>query len=64
MNEIHGNVAVMLEVINAYDNLVGNPEGKKPLKRPRHRWENNIKMDRKIGFKVLRWIHLAQDNVQ
>jgi hypothetical protein len=36
---------------NAYKVLVGKPEGKKPLGRPRHRWENNIKMDlRGIGW--------------
>jgi hypothetical protein len=30
---------------NAYKILVGKPEGKRPLKRPRHRWEDNVKMD-------------------
>jgi hypothetical protein len=30
---------------NAYNILVGKPEGKKPVGRPRHRWENNIRMD-------------------
>jgi hypothetical protein len=35
---------------NAYRTLVGKPEGKRPLGRPRHRWEENIRMDlRKIG---------------
>jgi hypothetical protein len=36
---------------NAYGILVGNPEGKRPLGRPRHRWVDNIKMDlREIGL--------------
>jgi hypothetical protein len=36
---------------NAYRILVGNPEGKGPLGRPRRRWENNIKMDiKEIGW--------------
>jgi hypothetical protein len=35
---------------NAKKKIVGNPEGKRPLEKPRRRWENNIKMDlRKIG---------------
>jgi hypothetical protein len=39
---------------NAYKILVGKPEGKRPLGRPRRRWEDNIKMDlRKIGVRVL-----------
>jgi hypothetical protein len=41
---------------------VGNPEGKRPLGRPRHRWEGEIKMDlREIGWGGVEWIHLAQD---
>jgi hypothetical protein len=39
-----GHVALM-EKRNAYRMLVGNPEGKRPLRRPRHRWVDNIKMD-------------------
>jgi hypothetical protein len=35
----------MPEKINAYRLLVGNPEGKRPLGRPRHRWVDNIKLD-------------------
>jgi hypothetical protein len=39
------------EVRNAYNILVGKPEGRRPLGRPRQRWEYNIKMDlREIGF--------------
>jgi hypothetical protein len=39
-----GDVARMGEKRNAYRNLVGKPEGKKPLGRPKRRWEDNIKM--------------------
>jgi hypothetical protein len=42
--------------------LVGKPEGKRPLGRPRHRWIDNIKMDiPEIGLSVVDWIGLAQD---
>ena len=42
--------------------LVGKPEGKKPLGRPRHRWEDNIKMNlQEVGFGGMDWIQLAQD---
>jgi hypothetical protein len=45
--------------------LVGRPEGKRPLGRPRRRWEDNIKMDlREIGIDGENWILLAQDRVQ
>jgi hypothetical protein len=45
--------------------LVGRPEGKRPLGRPRHRWENNIKVDlRDTGINGVNWICLAQDRVQ
>jgi hypothetical protein len=48
-----------------YRVLVGRPEGKRPLGRPRHRWEDNIKMDlREIGNYGPNWIQLAQDRVQ
>jgi hypothetical protein len=41
---------------------VGNPEGKKPLWRPRRRWEDNIRMDlQEVGNGVMEWIGLAQD---
>jgi hypothetical protein len=47
-----------------YRVLVGRPEGKKPLGRPRCRWEGNIKMDlREIGIDGANWIQLAQDRV-
>ena len=42
--------------------LVGKPEGKRPLGRPRHRWEDNIKMDlREVGCDARDWIALAED---
>ncbi|KAJ4432674.1 hypothetical protein ANN_21297 [Periplaneta americana] len=47
---------------NAYRVLVGRPEGKRPLGRPRRRWEDNIKMDlREVGYDDRDWINLAQD---
>jgi hypothetical protein len=49
-------------MINAYSILVGKPEGKRPLGRPRRRWEDNIRIDlRKIGWEDVDWIHLAPD---
>jgi hypothetical protein len=57
-----GHVACMGEVTGAYNILVGRPEGRRPLGRPRRRWEDNIKMDlREIEFGDVDWIHLAQD---
>jgi hypothetical protein len=45
--------------------LVGSPEGKRPLGRPRRRWEDNMKMDlREIGIDRANWIQLAEDKVQ
>jgi hypothetical protein len=42
--------------------LVGKPEGKRPLGRPRRRWEHNLKMDyQEVGSGGLDWIELAQD---
>jgi hypothetical protein len=48
---------------NVYRVLVGKPEGKRPLGRPRGRWEDGIKMDlREIGWGGgVEWIHLAED---
>jgi len=46
----------------AYRVLVGKPEGKRPLGRPRLRWEDNIKMDlQEMGCGCMDWIDLAQD---
>jgi hypothetical protein len=57
-----GHVARMGEKRNAYRTLVGKPEGKRPLGRPRCSWENNIKVDlRKIRWGDIDWIGLAQD---
>jgi hypothetical protein len=57
-----GHVTRMGEVRGAYNILVGKPERRRPLGRPRHRWEDDIKMDpREIGFGDVDWIHLAQD---
>jgi hypothetical protein len=39
-----GHVVRMGDKAKAYSILIGNPEGKRPLERPRHKWENNIKM--------------------
>jgi hypothetical protein len=45
-----------------YNVSVGKPEGKRPLGRPRHRWEDRIRMDlREIGLGGVDWIRLAQD---
>jgi hypothetical protein len=47
---------------NANRILVGKPEGKRPLGRPRRRWEDNIKIDlRDVGWDGRAWIDLAQD---
>jgi hypothetical protein len=60
-----GHVACMGEWRGAYRVLVGRPKGKRPLGRPRHRREDNIKMDlREIGIDGANWIQLAQDRVQ
>jgi len=45
-----------------YKVLVGKPEGKRPLGRPRRRWENNIKMDlEEVGCEGMEWIELVQE---
>jgi hypothetical protein len=45
--------------------MVGRPEGKRALGRPRSRWEDDIKMDlREIGIDGANWFRLAQDRVQ
>jgi hypothetical protein len=60
-----GHVARMGEGRSVYRVLVGRPEGKRPLGRPRRRWEDNIKMDlREIEIDGSNWIQLAQDRVQ
>jgi hypothetical protein len=60
-----GHMALMGEGRGVYRVLVGRPEGKRPLGRPRLRWEDNIKLDlREIGIDGSNWIQLAQDRVQ
>jgi hypothetical protein len=50
---------------SAYKILVGNPEGKRPRGRPRHRWEDNIRRYLKgTGWEVVGWMHLAHDKGQ
>jgi hypothetical protein len=54
--------ATRMEKRNAYKILVGKPEGKRPLGRPRHRWVDDIKADlREIGWGGMDWIDLAED---
>jgi len=56
-----GHVARVLERRGVSRVLVGKPEGKRLLWRPRRRWEDNIKMDvQKVGSRVVNWIELAQ----
>ena len=57
-----GHVARMGERRGVYRILVGKPEGKRPLGRPRHRCEDNIKMDiKEVECGGLDWIELTQD---
>jgi hypothetical protein len=52
----------MGEERKVYKVLVGKPEGKRPLGRPRHRWKDGIRMDlREIAWGSVHWIRLAQD---
>jgi hypothetical protein len=45
-----------------YRGLIETPEGKRPLGRPRHRWEDNMKMDlQEVGCRGVEWIDLGQD---
>ena len=57
-----GHVVHMEQGRGVYRVLVGKPEGKRPLGRPRHRWEDNIKMGlQEVGGGGMDWIDLAQD---
>ena len=57
-----GHVASMSEERGVYRVLVGKPEGKRPLGRPRCRWVDNIRMDlHEVGCGYVDWIGLAQD---
>jgi hypothetical protein len=60
-----GYVARMGEMRNTYNILVGKPEERRSLGRPRCRWEDNIRMDlRGIGWKGVEWMHLVQGRNQ
>jgi hypothetical protein len=57
-----GHVARMGEERNVYKVLMGKPEGKRPLERPRCRWEDRIRIYlTEIGWESVEWIQLAQD---
>jgi hypothetical protein len=57
-----GHMGRMGEKRNVYRLLVGKPEGKRPLGRPRRRWIDNIQIDlSEIGVSVVDWIGLPQD---
>jgi len=57
-----GNVALVGETRGAYRVWLGKPERKRPLGRPRHGWEDNIKMHlQEVGCGGMKWIELAQD---
>ena len=57
-----GQVARKGERRGVYRLLVGKPDGKRPFGRPRHRWEDNIKMDlQELGIGGMDWIELSQD---
>jgi hypothetical protein len=52
-------------VRNAYNSLAGKPKGKRPLGRPRRKWENNMRLElRKLGWESVDWIHRPQDRDQ
>ena len=57
-----GHVARMGKRLFVYRVLLDKPEGKRPMGRPRRRWEDNIKMDlQEVGGSCVDWIDLAQD---
>ena len=57
-----GHVAHWGERRGGYRVFVGKPEGKRPLGRPRHIWEDNIKMHlQEVGCEIMDWIELAED---
>jgi hypothetical protein len=60
--EMGGACSTYGEARGVYRILVGKPEGKRPLGRPRRRWENNVRMDlQEVGCRCEDWIGLAQD---
>jgi len=57
-----GNVACMGKERGLYRVLLGKPEGRRPLGRPRQRWVDNIRMYlQEVGCRYMDWIGLAQD---
>jgi hypothetical protein len=55
----------MGEMRYAFKILVGTSERNRTLRRPRHRWEDNIRLDpREVGWEVVDWMHLAEDRYQ
>jgi hypothetical protein len=57
-----GHVTLMVNRRGGFRVLVGKPEGKRQLGRPRRRWDDNIKMDPQgVGFWSMDWIELSQD---
>ena len=57
-----GHVARMEKGRSAFKILTGKPTGKRPLERPRHRWEDNIRMDlEEISINAGNWVDSAQD---
>jgi len=57
-----GHVAHMGEERGMYSDLLGKPEGRRPLERPRCRWVDNIRMNlQEVGCGYMNWIGLAQD---
>jgi hypothetical protein len=62
---VAGHVAHVGEMRILSNILVGKPEGKRPLGRPKRRWEDNIRMYlRAIGWERVDWMHLTQDRDQ
>jgi hypothetical protein len=59
-----GHVARLVYFVNAYNILVGKSEGRRPLGRPRRRWEDTRMDLREIGWEAVDLLHLAQDKDQ
>jgi hypothetical protein len=60
-----GHIGRIGEKKKAFKILVGKPEGKRPLRRPRRRWEDNISMDlSEIMWERVDWMHLVQNRDQ
>ena len=62
LNFIRGQFYIILKGRSAFKILTGKPTGKRPLGRPRRRWEDNIRMDlEEIGINTENWVDSAQD---